>query len=231
MKKPDNHLAITKNARASLFKTLSKNLGAARLDNERQQSERSLNNELTYRYQPSGEIWSRERCQNELIDNLTAASAEVYVSPAADDIPALIAKIKDQSGLPETIHRGEDELINSLNWQSVGINLSREIPFDDGGAAITKCSAAAAETGTLFLISGRDNPPGLNFLSTTHIALINSETIFRTYEEAFDQIRGAKTPFPRSIMLVSGPSRTADIEQSLTLGAHGPTALIVVLYG
>ena len=95
--------------------------------------------------------------------------------------------------------------------------------------------AAAAESGTLFLASGRDNPTHLNFLSSCHIILLDRAAICQTYEQALEIGRshwsknGQNNP-PRTINLISGPSRTADIEQTLTLGAHGPIDLIVVIY-
>jgi L-lactate dehydrogenase complex protein LldG len=60
--------------------------------------------------------------------------------------------------------------------------------------------------------------------------LINKENIVTTYDEALQSIKN-EPQAPRTINMISGPSRTADIEQTLTLGAHGPVEMIVVIYG
>lgn len=103
---------------------------------------------------------------------------------------------------------------------------------------ISTAEAGAAESGTLFLVSGPENPTPLNFLARRHIVLIKRNKIFAAYEEALAEIdsqsrkQGSESEpaIPRTINMISGPSRTADIEQTLTLGAHGPVELIIVIY-
>jgi L-lactate dehydrogenase complex protein LldG len=100
-------------------------------------------------------------------------------------------------------------------------------------AALSRAVAAAAETGTLFLVSGADNPTTLAFLPETHTILIRAGDVVGCYEEAFDRLRalyGAGT-LPRTVNMISGPSRTADIEQTIVRGAHGPKRLHVVVLG
>jgi len=90
--------------------------------------------------------------------------------------------------------------------------------------------AGIAETGTLMLPSGPDRPNTLNLLADTEIVVLRASRIVGAYEEAWDRLR-AETggAMPRTVMLVTGPSRSADIEQALELGAHGPRRLHVVL--
>ena len=93
--------------------------------------------------------------------------------------------------------------------------------------------AGAAETGTLFLISGPDNPSTLNFLPETHAVVVLAGDIVGSYEEGWTKLRAlsGNGTMPRTVNLVSGPSRTADIEQTIVMGAHGPRNLIVVIAG
>jgi L-lactate dehydrogenase complex protein LldG len=69
----------------------------------------------------------------------------------------------------------------------------------------------------------------LNLLADTEIVLVRASRVVGAYEEAWDLLREAFGGMPRNVMLVTGPSRSADIEQALELGAHGPRRLHVVL--
>jgi L-lactate dehydrogenase complex protein LldG len=95
--------------------------------------------------------------------------------------------------------------------------------------------AAIAETGTLMLPSDPTRPTTLNILAETEIVVLRSSRIVGAYEEAWDTLRRERTDattggfMPRNVMLVTGPSRSADIEQTLELGAHGPRRLHIVL--
>jgi L-lactate dehydrogenase complex protein LldG len=89
--------------------------------------------------------------------------------------------------------------------------------------------AAVAETGTIMLPSAPERPTTLNLLADTAIVVLRASRIVGAYEEAWDLLRGEHAGMPRNVMLVTGPSRSADIEQTLELGAHGPRQLHVVL--
>jgi len=93
---------------------------------------------------------------------------------------------------------------------------------------LTHAFAGIAETGTLMLPSGPTRPTSNNLLPDNAIVLLNAATIYACYEDAFDALRGAGE-MPRNVMLVTGPSRSADIEQTLELGAHGPRRLHVLI--
>lgn len=89
--------------------------------------------------------------------------------------------------------------------------------------------AGIAETGTLMLPSGPASPASNNLLPDDAIVVLPSSRITGCYEEAFDLLRGEAKIWPRNIMLVTGPSRSADVEQTLELGAHGPRRLHVLV--
>jgi L-lactate dehydrogenase complex protein LldG len=85
----------------------------------------------------------------------------------------------------------------------------------------------------LFLVSGAANPTTLNFLPEFHMVLVKASDIVGFYEEAWDRLRGIydERTLPRTVNMISGPSRTADIEQTIVKGAHGPRRLYVVIQG
>ncbi len=88
--------------------------------------------------------------------------------------------------------------------------------------------AGIAETGTLMLPSGPTHPVLNNLLPDHAIVLLHAANIVASYEDAFDLLR-LEGEISRNVMLVTGPSRSADIEQTLELGAHGPRRLHVLI--
>jgi L-lactate dehydrogenase complex protein LldG len=97
--------------------------------------------------------------------------------------------------------------------------------------SLTPCHAAIAETGTLMLISGALTPTTLSFLPETHIVVVHRDQVVATYEDGWDRLRTTANAeaLPRAVNFITGPSRTADIEQHIELGAHGPRRLHIVL--
>lgn len=89
--------------------------------------------------------------------------------------------------------------------------------------------AAVAETGTVMLPSGASRPTTLNILPDTAVIILRASRIVGAYEDAWNLLRAEAGGMPRNVMLVTGPSRSADIEQTLELGAHGPRRVHVML--
>jgi hypothetical protein len=115
--------------------------------------------------------------------------------------------------------------LSSLQWPSA----YRSGPASgEERVGITPCIAAVAETGSVVLASGPQTPAGLNFLPETHIIMVYESQVVRYVDDVFPQLR-QYTSMPRAINFVTGPSRTADIEQTLEIGAHGPRRMHVLL--
>lgn len=95
--------------------------------------------------------------------------------------------------------------------------------------SVTPCFAAVAESGGIVTLSGRDTPSTLNFVPDTHIVVVHSSQVVAHFEDVWVQWRASGLPIPRTINVISGPSRTADIEQTIQLGAHGPRRLHILL--
>ena len=89
---------------------------------------------------------------------------------------------------------------------------------------ITAASAAIAETGTLLLMSGNGSPLSASLLPEIHVAIVPASQIVWSLEQA---LRHPGLPEASAAVLITGPSRTADIEMTLTIGVHGPKELIV----
>ncbi len=185
---------------------------------------------------PQGLIPGRARTPKaERIDqfaaNLTAQGAVVHVVETLDALPAAIADQLTAFNLPARLRHGSDPIISGLDWEGVLIERQTGPADRDDVASLSRAAAGAAETGTLILTSGPDNPSTLNFLPETHLVVLLAENLAGSYEDAWDGLRAiyGRRTLPRTVNFVSGPSATADIEQMLIRGAHGPRRLAVFL--
>ena len=121
-----------------------------------------------------------------------------------------------------------------LGWSAAGVEVEARPPRRDEAKGvdilgITGCFCALAETGTLVLLSGAETHASTHLLPETHIALVPASRIVRDMEDAFALMRAERGTLPRSVNMVSGPSRTGDIEQTIVLGAHGPYRVHIIV--
>lgn len=165
------------------------------------------------------------------MDILKGQSATV-LRLAPEDIPAAVAQYLREHNLPARVRMGGDPLLNGLPWdRAKGVECLFGPARAEDTASLSHAAAGASETGTLFLTSGPDNPTTLNFLPETHMVVVKASDILGSYEDVWNRLREAKGAgtMPRTVNMVSGPSRTADIEQTIVMGAHGPRRLLVVV--
>ncbi len=116
-----------------------------------------------------------------------------------------------------------------LAWTQAGIELQARAAVDADLVGVTGAFAAVAETGTLMVVSGAATPASVSLLVETHIAIINASRIVAYMEDAWQLARDELGQLPRAVNFISGPSRTADIEQVLVLGAHGPYRVHLII--
>lgn len=147
------------------------------------------------------------------------------------DIPAEVARYLRDNNLPATLKMGSDPRLTSLKWEETALSISHGPSDGHDLNGLSHAFGAAAETGTLILISGADNPTTLNFLPDTHIVVVKAEDIAGHYESVLARIRAqfGAGHMPRTVNFITGPSRSADIEQKLLLGAHGPRSLHIII--
>lgn len=100
--------------------------------------------------------------------------------------------------------------------------------FNDTPAGFTAARAAIAETGTLILWPDANEPRLMSLVPPVHIVLLDVASIYNTFYEAM-QTEGWANGLPTNALLISGPSKTADIQQTLAYGAHGPKELVVLM--
>lgn len=101
------------------------------------------------------------------------------------------------------------------------------------GVGITCADYGLADTGTLVLLSDREHHRLVSLLPPVHVCLLPIERIFASLMSLLDHLSDefyARERPPQALTCITGPSRTADIEQTITTGVHGPKALHVLLY-
>jgi len=169
------------------------------------------------------------------VEQATAVQTSVDKVKSVADVPAAVADYLRSHNLPQALRHGADPLLKNLPWKkgapSLRLSEGRADPADE--VSVAHAFAGVAETGTLILLSGPDNPTTLNFLPETHIVVLEAGDLVGTYEEVWTRLREkfGEGEMPRTVNMITGPSRTADIEQTLELGAHGPRRLHIVIVG
>ena len=118
--------------------------------------------------------------------------------------------------------------LGALDWTASGVEIEVRNARGDDFVGITSAFCAIAETGTLVTLSGADTPPSVSLLPETHVAVVSASRVVRSMEDAWALLREERA-MPRAVNFISGPSRTADIEQTVTLGAHGPYRVHIVV--
>jgi L-lactate dehydrogenase complex protein LldG len=164
------------------------------------------------------------------IANVEREFGTVARVPGDATVPEAVATYLAAQNLPSEIAIAPHPELQAMPWAERPLLRLREGRAQASDAvSVTHAFAAIAETGTLMLPSAPERPTTLNLLPDTTIVVLKTDRVVGAYEEAWDLLRTERDGMPRNVMLVTGPSRSADIEQALELGAHGPRRLHVVL--
>lgn len=180
--------------------------------------------------------WDNDIQLQKFIERMEAVRAEIHVS-TNDVWPALLAElcatkqcnnllisentqwskqIKEQADLPKLLKY--DKEIES--W--------KEKLFYEVDASFTSTLGGIAETGSLIVWPNSDEPRLMSLVPPIHFAILEKDKLFTTFAEAMREMDWA-SQMPTNALLISGPSKSADIEQTLAYGVHGPKELIVIV--
>jgi L-lactate dehydrogenase complex protein LldG len=159
----------------------------------------------------------------------TRAAAEVRRLGNMREVPGAIADILRGRNMEARVHLPDmSPLQQALPWD-VAPGLARaHTPPGPDDAAVSLAPFGIAETGTLVFASKTDSPPSWHFRPGFEIAIVRANTVLPDFEAVLARVK-AEGVWPSTINLVTGPSRTGDIEQTLELGAHGPKAVVVLV--
>lgn len=148
-----------------------------------------------------------------------------FISCSRSDLSQKILSCLNQADVTSIQSWGPDQFLDFLltDLEKAGIKITRG-PDPEIKVGLTAAYAAVAETGSLIITTGPDCPLTASLLPAIHFAILKGDTILPDLAQAFslEEIRAAS-----STIFISGPSRTADIEMTLTVGVHGPGQLYV----
>lgn len=151
----------------------------------------------------------------------------IDVIASIEEVPLATARYLRDNGLPTSVVGWP--ALAQLDWSAAGIAFANRLANREDAVGVTDCFCAIGETGTLLLLSSPLTPKLHALLPETHICVVSQSRIVATMEDAFDRLRTERGVLPRSTFFVSGPSRTADIEQTIVIGAHGPYRVHVII--
>ncbi|MFN0043837.1 MAG: lactate utilization protein C [Alphaproteobacteria bacterium] len=172
------------------------------------------------------------RPRRETIDDFSRmaieASAVVRRIRHRDDIPDAVMAILRSENRPARLAMAPHAMLEALGWNRalVEIRSGRAEAHDEVGLSVA--FAGIAETGTLMMASGPSSPATLGFLPECHIVVLDADDVRGAYEDGWALLR-ARGDLPRTVNFITGPSRSADIEQKLQMGAHGPRNLHILM--
>lgn len=161
-----------------------------------------------------------------------AIKATVQRVANLDAVPDALAEYLARHNLPSEATTAPDPVLAQVPWERRPTLRTRAgVPGSADMVGVSVAAAAIAETGTLVLTSGPDNPSTLNFLPDTHVVVLPAARVVGPMEDALSVLRSryGEGRLPRTVNFITGPSRTGDIEQKIEMGAHGPRRLHILV--
>jgi L-lactate dehydrogenase complex protein LldG len=171
---------------------------------------------------------------------MEAMRTEVFTTPAQNWTMVLEDILKNRK-IRNLLYSPQTEIGRALEltMKNSTQGLPQLIPYDDNieqlkemvfnvDAGITSAAGAIADTGALILWPTPEEPRLMSIVPTIHIAILQADTVHNSLSEVM-QKENWPAKMPSNVLLVSGPSKTADIEMTLAFGVHGPKELIVLI--
>ena len=220
---------MTDDARSRILGAIRTSLKRGPLSGERAETcERRISEHRRNLVPKRGQVGPAERTT--LFETMAGeVAATIQRVAGLADVPDVVADYLARHNLAAELRAAPDPELSAIPWERrPTLRVSRGRAEDGDPTSLTGAVAGIAETGTLMLASGPDHPTTLNLLPDTHIVVLHTDRIVGSYEDAWDVLR-ERGPLPRTVNFITGPSRTADIEQTIQLGAHGPRRLHIVL--
>jgi L-lactate dehydrogenase complex protein LldG len=162
------------------------------------------------------------------IEKLESVSGKVTRVAGIDKVADVVARHLQSFDLGDRLVVAPDPALDGIPWSN-RLSVERREGARDDRVSVTGAYAAVAETGSLVLLSSPESPTTLNFLPDDHIIVLHEAQILAHIEDVWTRMRTDKRAMPRTVNFITGPSKTADVEQTIQEGAHGPRRLQVIL--
>ena len=162
-------------------------------------------------------------------NNLEAVNGKVQICKNSDELTAKLKNLLNNFD-PETICCTEPGVRKILKSAQIAFSNCSEIP-ENIELGITGCEFLIAETGSALVSSAQKGGRKMFIFPPIHVIIASKNQMVDTLEDAYRAISEKYTEnLPSQLLLITGPSRTADIEKTLTLGAHGPKELHILIH-
>lgn len=216
----------------------ARNAILARLRTTVNASQKALTDKQQESYVPIHDWDTTERIAR-FTERMQAVRAEVHQCEDRRWL-SVLTQICQQKGINDLLYSADtqwsaelqqaeqNQNFPQLNTYASDIEEWKEDLFYNTDASITTTLCGIAETGTLVLWPSEHEPRLMSLVPPVHIALLEVDKLYTTFTEVVDVQKWAGQ-MPTNALLVSGPSKSADIEQTLAYGVHGPKELIIIL--
>jgi len=183
--------------------------------------------------------WDAQGRVEQFRSRMESVRAEVHVTPE-DAWQDLLKRVVAEKQICNLLYAHDGPLGDSIHqaWQdrndspliarTDAVEKWKEELFFNVGGAVTSTRWGIAETGTLVLWPTREEPRSFSLVPPAHIAILKAGDIHDTFADLIEQKKWHQG-MPTNALLISGPSKTADIEQTLAYGVHGPIELIIIV--
>ncbi|MBT4889049.1 MAG: LUD domain-containing protein [Rhodospirillales bacterium] len=163
------------------------------------------------------------------VEEAGLAGADIECVDALKGVPAALAAYLKQQESGGNLRLATDPLMQDIPWeQELFLKPASGAATGEDGVGVSIALAGIAETGSVMMASSPERPAMLNVLPLINVVLLPESRIVGNYEQSLNLVRGN---MPRMVTYITGPSRTADIELELLMGAHGPQRLLIMLIG
>lgn len=180
--------------------------------------------------------WTREERIERLADKMTAVHTEVHRMPHGQWIDWLNSELPQRQlnnvlvGCTDAGEQFASQAPDPLQVSCYRQDIEdwKDSLFSNIDVGITETRGGIAESGSLILWPSEQEPRLMSLVPPVHVALLDADKIHETFAQAMHSQHWADA-MPTNALLISGPSKTADIEQTLAYGIHGPKQLIVLV--
>ena len=173
--------------------------------------------------------------QDKLLEKFESSARGVASSVSIiDDLAEIPKEVKyylTQNNIASKIVVLPNKELDSIDWNKYPtLEVTKKFPDEKDETVFVSSYVAIAETGTIVQLSSSENPITSHFLPDNSIVLVKASRIVAAAEDAFKVMRKEINSIPRTITLISGPSRTGDIALNIELGAHGPRKVHLLIW-